>query len=98
LQQQPRRRHPPVLANRNYQITHWLRANAGYTFLLWAQVVRPGDAIDTTVNPNLLPPANPLAGGPTHPLFTGGPSTFGRRASVPVSNCASDRFPCSSSK
>jgi hypothetical protein len=59
-----------------YQITPWLRANAGYTFLLWPQVVRPGDAIDTAINPNLLPPANPLAGGPTHPVFTGGTSTF----------------------
>jgi hypothetical protein len=39
-------------------------------------VVRAGDAIDTTVNPNLLPPGNPLGGGPTHPVFTGGTSTF----------------------
>ena len=67
---------PVFGANLYYQIRPWLLANVGYTFLLWPQVVRSADAIDTAVNPNLLPPANPLAGGPTHPVFTGGTSTF----------------------
>jgi hypothetical protein len=67
---------PMFGANLYYQITPWLLANVGYTFLLWPQVVRSADAIDTAVNPNLLPPANPLAGGPNHPVFTGGTSTF----------------------
>jgi hypothetical protein len=39
-------------------------------------VVRSADAIDTSIIPNLLPPANPLAGGPNQPVFTGGTSTF----------------------
>jgi hypothetical protein len=67
---------PQFGANLYYQITPWLRANVGYTFLLWPQVIRSGDAIDTTVNPNLLPPANSPVTGPIHPVFTGGTSTF----------------------
>jgi hypothetical protein len=67
---------PQFGANLYYQITPWLLANVGYTFLLWPQVVRSADAIDTSINPNLLPPANPLAGGPNQPVFTGGTSTF----------------------
>ena len=67
---------PQLGLNLSYQITPWLRANAGYTFLLWPQVVRAGDAVDMTVNPNQLSPAKPLAVGPTVPVFTGGTSTF----------------------
>ncbi len=67
---------PQFGANLYYQIRPWLLANLGYTFLLWPQVIRSADAIDTSVNPNLLPSANPSAGGPTHPVFTGGTSTF----------------------
>lgn len=67
---------PQFGANVYYQIRPWLLANVGYTFLLWPHVVRSGDVIDTAVNPNLLPPGNPLGGGPTHPVFTGGTSTF----------------------
>jgi hypothetical protein len=67
---------PQFGMNLYYQITPWLRATAGYTFLLWPEVVRSADAIDTTVNPNLLPPTNPLGGGPARPAFTGGTSTF----------------------
>jgi hypothetical protein len=67
---------PQFGANLYYQITPWLLANVGYTFLLWPQVARSADAIDTTINPNLLPPGNPLGGGPTHPVFTGGTSSF----------------------
>jgi hypothetical protein len=59
-----------------YQITPWLRANAGYTFLLWPQTIRAGDAIDTAVNPGLLPPPHPLVSGPIHPLVTNTTTTF----------------------
>jgi hypothetical protein len=67
---------PQFGANLYYQIAPWMRATVGYTFLLWPQVVRSADAIDTAVNPNQLPPGNPLGGGQTHPVFTGGTSTF----------------------
>ena len=33
-----------------------VRAYAGYTFMYWSNVVRPGDVIDTSVNPSQLPP------------------------------------------
>src|SRR5262245_44945859 len=47
----------------------------GRLLLLWPQAVRASDAIDTTINPNLLPPGNSLDGGLTYPVFTGGTST-----------------------
>ncbi|MCY2992401.1 MAG: BBP7 family outer membrane beta-barrel protein, partial [Planctomycetota bacterium] len=41
---------------------HW-KATAGYTLLFWTNVVRPGDQIDTSVNPGLLPDEqNPITG------------------------------------
>lgn len=50
---------PELGATIGYQLTQRLKFNVGYTFLYWSNVVRPGDQIDTTVNPNLLPPAIP---------------------------------------
>ena len=48
-----------------YQLTpHW-RVVAGYDVLYWTGVLRAGNLIDTTINPNLLPP--PLGGGPQRP-------------------------------
>jgi hypothetical protein len=38
----------------------------GYTFLYWSSVVRAGDQIDLTVNPNLL---SDTPGGPARPSF-----------------------------
>jgi len=46
-----------------YQITPHIQLCAGYTFLYWGDVLRAGNAIDTVVNPNLLPPpVSPLTG------------------------------------
>ena len=54
---------PEFRANIGYQLTDHLRATFGYTFLYWSNVVRPGDHIDTDLNPNLLPPAaDPFVG------------------------------------
>ena len=50
-----------------YQITPRLRFITGYNFLFWSEVVRPGNQIDTTVNPNLLPPVNNPVAGPLRP-------------------------------
>jgi hypothetical protein len=48
-----------------YQLTpHW-RLVAGYDLLYWTGVLRAGNLIDTTINPNLFPP--PLGGGPQRP-------------------------------
>ncbi|MFN6129510.1 MAG: BBP7 family outer membrane beta-barrel protein [Planctomycetota bacterium] len=48
---------PELGATVGYQLTERLKLNVGYTFLYWSNLIRPGDQIDTTVNPNLLPPA-----------------------------------------
>ncbi|MFT7640572.1 MAG: hypothetical protein ACI9G1_002315 [Pirellulaceae bacterium] len=60
---------PEVGASLGYNLTSQLRATVGYTMIYWSNVVRPGDHIDTVVNPNLLPPAvDPLV-GPSRPQF-----------------------------
>jgi hypothetical protein len=55
-----------------FQLTPHLRAKAGYTFILWTDVVRPGDQIDPTMNNALVPrpfgPGNPI--GPARPSFS----------------------------
>jgi hypothetical protein len=47
---------PELSARLGYQITPQLRAFAGYNFIYWTGVVRPGGIVDTTVNPTQLPP------------------------------------------
>jgi Putative beta barrel porin-7 (BBP7) len=59
---------PEVDVTAGWQLTRHLRATAGYSLLWLTDMVRPGDQIDTTVNPNLIPPASPSA--PTRPVFT----------------------------
>jgi hypothetical protein len=39
-----------------YQLTDNLRVFAGYTFIYWSRVARPGDQIDLTLNPSQFPP------------------------------------------
>jgi Putative beta barrel porin-7 (BBP7) len=58
---------PELDFNLSYRITKNVRLTVGYSVLCWTQVVRPGDQIDTSVNPNLLPPVVP--GGSQHPAF-----------------------------
>jgi hypothetical protein len=60
-----------------YQITDNLRVFAGYNFLFWSDVVRPGDQIDLVLNKKLIPnifgftPAAARAAnlGPARPTF-----------------------------
>ena len=52
--------------NLGYQVTDHVRVFAGYSFLYWSNVVRPGDVIDSRVNStrtpgSLLPPSGPAA-------------------------------------
>ena len=61
---------PEFGANLGYQLTQRWRLNAGYTFIYWSNVVRPGDQIDQDVNPNLLPPETVPFTGATRPRFT----------------------------
>jgi hypothetical protein len=60
---------PELGATLGYQLTQHLRMTAGYSFIYWSNVVRPGDQIDTTVNPNLLPPENPTQNAFLNPRF-----------------------------
>lgn len=54
---------PEFNANIGYQLTDHIRLMAGYTFLYWSNVVRPGDQIDLDLNPELFPPpVNPITG------------------------------------
>jgi len=46
---------PEVGINLGYYVTDWMRISAGYNFLWWTNVVRPGDQIDRNVNPFLVP-------------------------------------------
>ena len=56
---------PDLAPKTGYQFAPGWRVNARYELLYWTGVQRAGGLIDTTVNPNLLPP--PIAGGPLRP-------------------------------
>ncbi len=61
---------PEFGATLGYQLTQRWRLTAGYTFIYWSNVVRPGDQIDTDLNPNLLPPETIPFVGALRPRFT----------------------------
>jgi hypothetical protein len=52
-----------------YQATPHLRFSVGYTYLYWSDVVRAGNQVDLTVNPNLVPGAPNPGVGPSRPAF-----------------------------
>jgi putative beta barrel porin BBP7 len=56
---------PEVALKAGYQVAPQVRIVAGYDLMYWTGVQRSGGLIDTTLNPNLIPP--PLAGGPQRP-------------------------------
>jgi hypothetical protein len=62
---------PEVGLNVGLNVTKHLQLTAGYSFLYWNQVERPGGAIDRAINPNLVPSSNSfgLGGGATRPVF-----------------------------
>ena len=67
---------PELGFNVGFQILPHLRPRAGYTFLYWGPVVRPGDQIDLDVNPDqLAPPIVPLVGA-LRPEFAFEESTY----------------------
>jgi hypothetical protein len=61
----------------SYLITDHLEAHFGYSFLFWAHVQRPGNAIDQTVESGLVP-TDPLFGTATgtRPAFQFRPSLY----------------------
>jgi Putative beta barrel porin-7 (BBP7) len=59
---------PQVSLRLGYRLTPRVTAFVGYTFIYWGQVARAGDQVNTTVNPNLVPPASGT--GASQPSFT----------------------------
>jgi hypothetical protein len=45
---------PELRLRLGYQFNHYLSAYMGYTLMYWSDVVRPGNQIDSVVNPTLL--------------------------------------------
>lgn len=65
---------PQISARIGYRVTNRLTLLVGYTFIYWGQIARAADQIDTTINTNLIPPAQP--GGPNRPGFPLNESNF----------------------
>lgn len=61
---------PELGVTLGYQLTPRWQANFGYTLIYWDRVVRPGEQIDRTVNPNLLAPEVVPFSGPLRPEFS----------------------------
>lgn len=61
---------PQVGFNVGYQVTRNLGVFAGYNFLYWSNVERPGDAINTNVNSTRVPTSTVAPTGPLDPLFS----------------------------
>lgn len=69
---------PEIGVNVAFNITSALRAHAGYTFLYWSNVARPGDQIDFAINPGLVPTDATFGQTalPLRPAATGNNSDF----------------------
>jgi len=63
---------PEVGVRLGYQITDWLKATVGYSFIYASDVVRPGWAIDRVINTSQLPmvTGTPALVGAARPIFT----------------------------
>jgi hypothetical protein len=62
---------PEVALKLGYQVTSRLRIHAGYDFLFWSNVVRPGNVIDTGINPTQLPPGTLVGASRPAPRLDG---------------------------
>ena len=62
---------PELDLNLAFAITPHLTARIGYTFIYWSSVLRPGDQINSTVSPQLIPSEFPRTGtsGPNQPQY-----------------------------
>lgn len=65
---------PTVGVNLAYRLTRRIQLCGGYDFLYLNRVTRPGDVIDLTVNPALIPPAT--GGAPARPTVLDGHSDY----------------------
>ena len=60
---------PEVGVRLGYLIAPRVALTAGYNFIYWTGVARPGEQIDPVVNPTQIPPGT--LQGPARPAFTG---------------------------
>ena len=61
---------PEGNADFSYALTERLVLRAGYTFVYWSSVLRPGNQIDRTINPGVVPTdAGVGSAGPASPAF-----------------------------
>jgi hypothetical protein len=69
---------PELGVQLGYQLSRHVRFFAGYTFLYWSTVVRPGNQIDRVLNPMQVPVVGPpgLLTGPARPAFSFHESDF----------------------
>jgi hypothetical protein len=60
---------PEAGLNLSFRVTDHVSVFAGYNFLYWSNVARPGDQVDTSINPNFVPTSLTFgaAGGPARP-------------------------------
>jgi hypothetical protein len=56
---------PEFNLNVGYRVTQYVTVRAGYTFLYWSDVVRPGNVVSRSVNPGLNPNLIGFGTGPT---------------------------------
>lgn len=61
---------PELSARLGYKITPDLRLSVAYSLMYWANVVRPGDQIDLSVDPQFIPPATAIPTSSSHPQFS----------------------------
>ncbi len=83
---------PEFGINVGYALTRHIRLTAGYTFLYWSHVFRPGDQIDPVVNTTEFPAlvGQGTMSGPARPNFTFKDSDFWRRDSTSAWNSATE--------
>jgi hypothetical protein len=67
---------PEIGVNVGYQVTDGLRVFAGYSFMYWTNVVRPGDQVDRVVNVTQLPGSPVPFSGPARPAFSWNDTDF----------------------
>ena len=60
---------PELSARLAYKVRPDLRLSVGYSLMYWANVVRPGEQIDLSIDPRFIPPATATPVASSHPQF-----------------------------
>ena len=62
---------PELAVKVGYRVTPHVRVHAGYDFLFWSNVVRPGNVIDTGINPTQIAPGTLVGASRPAPRLDG---------------------------